>query len=140
MPKRLLHITLALLTFLSTTGLVLNQHYCQSELRSQALFVKAENCHSAKKNMPKACPMHAPDSDQEKDCCDDETHLLQLDEDLQQTTFEYKKLQQPQLLLTALILLGRELPTFEISSPHYLNYRPPLLVCDRPVLLQTFLC
>lgn len=139
MIQRIAHIILAFLLFISSAGLVINKHYCQNELKSMALFAEAEGCHQAKKM---SCPMHA---DQEEDnhkkgCCDDETEFVKADEDqyVQSSKIELKV--PPLLFVDLPAIFNLEAPSLDKQSIHYLNYKPPLIVCDLPVLLQTFLC
>lgn len=137
---KLFHIILALLLFISSTGLVINKHYCQNELKSIALFVKAKACHSD--SAMKNCPFHNPPDGEkkEKDCCNDETEYVKVDEEQLTPTVEYNLPLNPVLISTLFVVLNFELPAFDKQTLHYLNYKPPLIVCDLPVRLQTFLC
>ena len=149
MKYRFLHILLASLLWFSSTGVVLSMHYCQDNLRDVALFVKAENCHAQKQKenaMPKGCPMHqAPstthqtEEDPEKNCCDDTAEYLQLQEDILKTDIEFKSFILPLLFAINWQMAGQSPYSTDRISVDYLFYKPPLLVCDRPVVLQTFL-
>lgn len=82
---RLVHIGLALLVLASSCGIVLTRHYCQGELRSQALFITPESCHTSHSGQttPPACPFHAKKSketgDGKKGCCDNRSAVLKSD-------------------------------------------------------------
>jgi len=138
-----LHIILAGLIYLSSVGLVFNQHFCQNELKEVAFFVKAKSCHSSMAmDGPPSCPMHRAMAEQqsthEKGCCDDEADLLKVD---QPQSFEFPVLDLSPVFLAALVqVLLVEMPSTDEHSVRYLNYKPPLIVCDHFSLLQTFLC
>lgn len=140
MLQRLAHIALAVLVFISSTGLVLSRHYCRDELKSLALFAKAKSCHEAD---PMAhCPVHghAMPMDDERDCCDDEVDFLKVDDERQLSSAEW----QPHLPLALSAVVAFGLPLEDQTAGRgpipYLHYKPPLLVRDLPVRLQTFRC
>ncbi len=142
MIQRTTHIILALMVFFSSTGFVLNKHFCQNELKSVAIFSQAEPCH-AQKTM-RSCPMHGqmevPGSNESKGCCDDTTDYVKSDIDQLVSNFSLDLESQLVLLSVALFSANMPLPTIERQSVHYLNYKPPLIVCDLPLSLQTFRC
>lgn len=140
MIKRLVYITLAMLVFISSTGLVLRKHFCQESLRDVALFVKAQSCHARQAQSIK-CPLHraaAAEDAQRKGCCDDRAELVKVDDE------------RPMPKNGILDILPLDLSpvpdmwplvTTTIPLQDYLNYKPPLLVCDDPhIRLQIFLC
>ena len=139
MRYRSFHIVLAALVYLSSLGVVLHGHYCREELRSLSVFLPAENCHE--QAMPVDCPMHgsrAPGGEDAKDCCDDRADYLK---DVQEAAPELSSLDgaSPISAFAPAIVLPTP-PGADRQSIAYLYYKPPLLVCDRPVVLQTFLC
>ena len=145
MIQKFLHITLIITVLLSSIGFVVQRHFCQNELKSVSVFIKAESCH---KNMAEesSCPMHKSeehnhDGDQEKkDCCDDTVELVKLEQELQAKSLEVQLQNNPFLLGIISLALRVMLPEEAISPTYFLNYTPPLLVCDFTVSLQTFLC
>ncbi|NRB47967.1 MAG: hypothetical protein HRU41_09875 [Saprospiraceae bacterium] len=143
MLRQIVHIGLALLLFISTTGVVVNKHFCQNELKSVALFVKAKACHT--KQVKKPCPIHgymmvdAEESD-DKGCCDDETEIIKSEEDQIASTFLQEIALSPSLSANLLVVLQLERPQLDRQTIHYLNYKPPLLICEHPSELQIFLC
>ena len=142
MIYRIGHIILALLIFISSTGFVLNMHYCQDELKSMAIYFEAEACHQEKEMA--SCPMHNAENHhgekESKGCCDDETEYLKSETDQIATASEVEINVNPVLLSALLVALQIELPSIDTQSLQYFNYKPPLIVCDLPVRLQTFLC
>jgi len=139
---RLAHITLALLLFISSTGFVVNKHYCKNELKSMALFVKAEGC--SMHQVMKACPIHGQmlvdvSDEERKGCCDDTTEIVKIDEEQIAPSFDLLPLQAVQFA-PLFVAHKIELPVIDIQTLHYLNYKPPPLLCDFPISLQTFRC
>jgi len=64
MLRKVGHIILFLLLFITTTGLIVSKHFCREVLISASVYLEAENC----------C---------EKECCRNQSEFLQLDEDYQ---------------------------------------------------------
>lgn len=125
-------------------GFVVQKHFCQNELKGVSVFVKAASCHQNPVDEP-SCPMHGSEAhhhgdSEQKNCCDDEVDFVKLDQEFQTESFQIQ-LQNDPVLLGIISLALRLSVSEEASSPtHFLNYKPPLLVCDFPVSLQTFLC
>ena len=98
---------------LSSSGFVMQKHYCQNELKKYALFVKPSECesHTAKKPL---CPLHAehssdtstPSSDT-KGCCENEIEFLKIELPYQVSTFDLSSL-QPDLQWSAASLPTNE--------------------------------
>lgn len=71
------------------------------------------------------------------DCCHDEEVRIQLDEDYQLDAFSVDwKVEVAAFVPTVVLAILEEV---DQKQPHYLNYKPPLLMADIPVLVQTFL-
>lgn len=92
----------------------------------------------------KSCPMHSaahqkdrPDS---KGCCDDKAQYLKAETDQLAQVQEIDIHCPPVLWATLGVAPQIDLPTIDAQTLHYLNYKPPPLVCDLPISLQTFLC
>ncbi len=145
MLSKLIHLQLAILIFVSSTGVVLRKHYCQDQLKNTTFFVEPENCHSS---MAKSCPMHAAkpacplhqsSKEEKKKCCDDQSQFLKVDHEQQ---FQFDQLQLKNIMLIAVLLSTQnwELPRIDLQQVAYLHYKPPLLNEDRSILFQTFLC
>lgn len=131
---------------------MINKHYCQGELKNTAILVKAKTCHeTASKThkfgdhheMPPSCPMHqskgSGHEDEKKDCCNDKSEFVKLDIDQEITNFELLNIKLPVFSGTFLNADLSSLEDVETYPVHYLNYKPPLIVCDFPISLQTFL-
>jgi hypothetical protein len=122
---------------------MVSKHYCRGELKSVSLFVKATPCHENKKM--KRCPMHSSDSDQKKDngngCCDTENDLFKVENDQIETAISFDLTDYPVFFaVLSIIVPGLEINDEDNKTRHFFTYKPPLLVYDLPVSLQTFLC
>lgn len=75
-----------------------------------------------------------------KNCCENETVYVksEADQHISASVADIKL--NPVLLSVLFVALQIELPSSDAQSLSYLNYKPPSLVCDLPVRLQTFLC
>lgn len=138
--KNILHILLASLVLLSSTGLVTHMHFCQNELENYSFFLEPDTCPKEVVKIP--CPMHEGmeiEMESEKGCCDDETHYVKLsiEQEAQSLHIDY---------ITDFLFaylpntLGLTEAEFYLKSAHYLNYKPPLITCDVQSRLQVFLC
>lgn len=63
MFKRISHITLMFLLIISTTGIAVSKHYCNSTLVSTSFFSESESCCNS------------------ENCCHNESQFIKLDED-----------------------------------------------------------
>ncbi len=127
---------MASLVFCSSFGLLVNQHYCRNELKHASLYAPAKACHAA--SMAN-CPMHAPQEKEPKGCCDDQSQYLKHKQEQVQITVELPTAPSDIWLAGINALPPSLLPGINKSIAPYLNYKPPLLVCDLPVSLQAFL-
>ncbi len=148
MLARVLHIILSLLVFVSSSGFIINSHYCQNELKSQALFVQPITCHEAAK-MPTHCPKHQKwvsckkkhkkGEQEDKNCCKTNAEYFHLEQDQQVQVIEFQEFNNFVLIATVFTFLHIDLPVVDTTTPQYLNYKPPLIVCNFQTALQTFL-
>lgn len=123
MAARILHILLAMLTLVSSTGIVLNKHFCQGEFKNAALWVKPQACHGSSK-MP-ACPHHQH-GDEDNGCCSNFADYLKLKQD-QQTTSLDLQLPAPSAPVAVAFVVPTELhPTTTQLWPDFLSFKPPI--------------
>lgn len=131
---RLFHIILSILVLFSSTGLLINQHYCRNELKHSALFAAAKSCHA---QPAPSCPMHAPSKKEQKGCCENESHFLKHKQD--QVKAEAEPVKAPAAAVALFIpAFNTAPPAFSRQNIHYLNYKPPLIFRDFPASLQVF--
>jgi len=138
--KKSLHIILAFLLLISTSGFSISTHFCQSQLQDLQLFCQAktcgelqaakESCHQVSTKEIKAC---------KKGCCESKSDFYQLDLDQQTTSTTLNPLNIKVLTALLFSILNIELPSADKKSTDYFNYKPPLIVCDYTAELQTFL-
>ena len=129
-------ISLSWLVLMTSLSFGVNFHFCQGDLKSFALFQEAKPCGHA--DMP-ACPMHQT-MQSEEDCCDTsaevvkgQDHPISIVTDLVKTT--------TLAIVHPAFLLEQPLPvSAKISTPKYLNLKPPLIGKQIRVLVQSFLC
>ena len=140
--RKTIHILLAFLVISSSSGLVVNQHYCFDDLVSVAYFLPANSCIPAQKKEPSGS--HSQQVPQKKidrkSCCSNQTDLLKVAQEQQGQFFELQvhveKVVHPFLLGT--LSMGFPIPATD--NIYYVNYRPPLLAKDISVHLQVFRC
>ncbi|MCB0636870.1 MAG: hypothetical protein KDC54_09655 [Lewinella sp.] len=140
MPARIIHILVAILVFISSTGLMMSRHYCQRVLKDTAVFAHARSCHE---DATVSCPLHGsmpiPDHDDDDDgCCDEKTSYYKVDQE-QAMPLTTLFLPSPAAGLITPVFAG--IPVLEAASaPAYLHYKPPPLVCELHLRFQTFRC
>ncbi|MDN5204796.1 hypothetical protein QQ008_25625 [Fulvivirgaceae bacterium BMA10] len=128
---------LAILVLAGSTGFTVNKHYCQGELQKVTFTEKVKQCPmcTKKRELP-PCHKHMDTSDEK--CCQNETELLKVEDynkapkvnPEHKISFEF-------ITLAQIILL--DLSFDSIPQSEYLNYKPPLIAQDIPVLVQSFL-
>ena len=119
------------LLLLASAGITLHKHYCMGRLKNVAVFEKAESC-MAMMGMEKDedCPM---------DCCKDTSEEIKID-DLKKVSEQINLV--PDLKVLAVVtyfLIDFDLVSRANHYTSYLNYKPPLIDQDIPVLVQSFL-
>ncbi len=148
MLVRLVHIVTIFNVMLSTTGVVLNRHFCQDQLQRVAFFVDASSCHfetttsfSCHQNEAAACThgdMH------EDGCCHDDSQYLHQD-DSQKVPPSISEWVLTLPVLSAILApgwLGDLWVSAVQDASLHARYRPPDRLCpsERPALLQVFRC
>jgi len=148
-----LHISLAILVYLSSIGYTLHKHYCKGELKNTAIYTKAEPCNNHKttdfsllgipdiSESPRSCCSKQSDSEQDhKGCCEDDAEFVQVEvENIAADTYSLED-----LLVAMVVFYPEYLSAFNIHlylghQAQYLHFHPPLLFKDITVLLDSFL-
>ena len=136
--RQIIHIALALMVGIGSTGLVFSKHYCQGELKSFALFRKATPCYA--KQGKSACPHHPNGQhDPDKGCCKDTVEWYQSDDWQWFDAIQLFPL-PPLPVLAVLVPTQAPLQDRLLSPVHYLNYKPPLLAGTIRCRLQVWRC
>jgi hypothetical protein len=128
---------------ISSAGIVINQHFCQDQLKSSSLFVSAENCHDAKK---KFCPNHMNmESDEQesksgKNCCDDESEYISVDnEQVIPSQLDYSI--DIDFVVAYVVAYCSTITDWEFYlEPTFELYKPPPIFDDLVIVHQAILC
>ncbi len=128
--KKIVYLGLATLIVVASMGLTVNKHYCMGELRSVAIHTHAPNCFELV-GQEGTTPMG---------CCEDTSDLYQVDDDRempqQLTDLNAKWHLVATILYVVVDITG---VAIAVAAPEYLNYKPPLIAQDVPVMVQSFL-
>ncbi len=146
--NRIISLMMAMLMLVSSTGFSIDAHYCQGQMKSFSLFGKAKSCHE--QSFKKQCSSHkkschaALSNSKElgkckKGCCSNKTiHVEGNDEAKKIPTTEILPM-QVQFFTAFVQVFILEYTQLNKAIIPYLNYIPPLLNQDIPVLIQSFL-
>lgn len=145
---RIISLLMAMLVLVSSTGFSVDLHFCQGEVKSFSLLGKAPSCHEKldKKHcnkQQKSCHTAPANQDDlkhcKKDCCSNQTIKVEHNDEAKK--LQTIELSQKQIKFISAFIQGFLLEKTDLSKaivPH-LNYVPPLLSKDIPVLVQSFL-
>ena len=143
MFKAIIHIAVAFSVFFSSGGFWINTHFCEDEFVKTSFFFSFGNCCAKEAVTPcsdekKSCKHEG--HEEEEGCCHNESNYYKLDQD-QQTQITGVEVTERVATWNAIVpALHINLPSFDKQSLPYLNYSPPLIIYDRQVWLQSFLC
>jgi hypothetical protein len=142
MIKKFIHINLAILVFLSSSGLWVNSHFCQHEFLKSSFYFSFGSCCDAIESSScsenhDTCDMG--DSEEGEDgCCENRVDFYKLDQDQQLQLVEFKPFNF--LISSPAIIPEATIPFVDQLTLHFQNYSPPLIVYDRLKRFETFLC
>ena len=131
--------------FLTSTGFSIDMHFCGNHLKSFSLTGKAKNCFELAKTSK--CAKHqqtevaTPECEMsKKDCCHNKTLVLQADltPDIPANDLIISPQLQDFLVAYVAVFLKSILPN-ERHHSSFAHYKPPLILRDIPVLVQSFL-
>ncbi len=129
---------LATLMFCTSVGFTIDMHFCQGNLAAVSVFGEATCCKNACVANKKAC-CQLPVENGTKGCCENTSIDVQLDTDIPQVETPTLSKSQIQFVVAFVTTYFPQYnPTTSIVK--YQNYKPPLLIRDIPVLIQSFLC
>jgi len=125
MLQKIIHIALALLLLVSTTGVTISMHYCGDDLISMSVTGEVESC----------C---ADDCG----CCENESIHLEVEDDyVSPIIVQSNTSVELDILFPVLFMLSAELSTeVNVTAKHFNDTSPPLTLQKRLSLLQTYLC
>lgn len=122
---------MALLLVASTIGITMHKHYCMGRLQEVSYFENGKHCmEMADMEDVDECPMK---------CCKDTSEEYKVDE-MSTTSFEFD-LHTDFHLISVLTFYLIDFDLISSSDGHlaHLDYKPPLIEQDIPVLVQSFL-
>ncbi|MFD2586352.1 hypothetical protein ACFSQJ_05395 [Croceitalea marina] len=123
---------MALMLLLSTVSWTVDKHLCMDRVMDVALFAKAEDC-----GMEAAIAV-LEEEGVENHCCDDETFVVEGQNDLKLSFNDFEFEQQLFLVAYTLSLpyLNKKIESEKLS---YEYYPPPILIKDIQLLDEVFL-
>jgi hypothetical protein len=125
-------VVLALLVLVSSTSFVVGLHFCMGEVKSVALFTKAESC-TKQKDVP---PCHRKDK---ASCCQDET-IVHTGENFKASIAKVAMSAPVAVIVEhSFVLISEVIPDAPLARTQYHNYDPPLRSSDVTVEHQLFL-
>lgn len=146
---RFMALILAFLMFFSSVAFSLDKHYCQGQLKSVALFVKAKNCHELAAGVSK-CKHHQTRQQKattegcevgKKDCCQNNTLFFHLDQNKELPSSAFLINESFKNFVGAFVFsfFNNDLLNKENTALAFRVYKPPLIPRDIPILIQSFL-
>ena len=126
-------ILLAFLVLMSSTSFMVGMHFCRNEVKSVAIFSKAEQCARHQQKEP-VCPAHT-----KSDCCKDEAYVHEGDDF--KNAISNSDVSGPSFTIasTPFIFVSEVVPSSGINNYLFIQYDPPLYSCDLTVSLGVFL-
>jgi len=123
--RKIASIFLSVIILLVTAGFTINKHYCGGKLRSTQLYTVMDS-------MTCCGVVEMPEG-----CCHDKVEFYQLDEDfnLPATVVNHSVV----IVIIKYFILDEMFGSLDSHTAKYLNYKPPLIKLDIPVLVQSFL-
>lgn len=135
---QILAFMLAALMLCTSVGFTIDMHFCQGNLAAVSIVGEATCCKKACVANKKAC-CQLPLEKDTKGCCENTSIDVQLDTDIPNA--ETPSLSNNQIqFVVAFVATYFPKVSLKASISTHQNYKPPLLIRDIPVLLQSFLC
>jgi len=141
--KSIIHIVISFSVFFSSAGFWINSHYCQDKYVKTSFILNFGSCCAGEGSAScsgekKSCSQE--DSEDEDDCCSSESSFHKLEQTQQIQLVDFQSIEKPSVSTATLPIPKSVLPLVDNRSLQHDNYAPPLIVYDRQVRLQTFLC
>ena len=144
---RFIALILAFLVFFTSVGFSLDMHFCEGKLKTVNLFGKAKSCHKkaneqAMNDCHHHCEMMVQNevcSEGENNCCENKTLKFDNDQDKEIQTSNYLVNIQSQSFFTVFVIEFFADFLFSSGNPSVKQYKPPLILRNIPVLVQSFL-
>ncbi len=145
MIKNFIHIVITITVFLSSSGIWVNSHFCKNEHLKTSFFFSFGSCCEAVESSPcsasdDTCNMVGGHEEEKDDCCENKPDFYKIDQDQELQLVEFKPIKVSTSLVAIIPIINFDLPSLSTNRLHYKKYSPPLIVYDRIVRLQSFLC
>lgn len=137
--KKVLAIFLSMLMLTSNVGITFATHYCGGKAVKTSVMLGQEDLSCGMTDMETPCK-NQPQSPtvKSKGCCENQYVQFEIEDDYNSSTVVETPVQMD--FVAAFIISYINLYSFDASAEaEYLNYAPPLLDLDIPVLIQSFL-
>ena len=137
--KKVLAIFLSMLMLTSNVGITFATHYCGGKAVKTSIMLGQEDLSCGMAEMESSCKNHSQTPTiQSKGCCENQYVQFEIEDDYNsQATVE---IPVDYNFVAAFVISYINLYSFDASAEaEYLNYAPPLLDLDIPVLIQSFL-
>ncbi len=122
-------ILIAFLVLFSTFSFTVEKHYCGDFLMDISYVGEADGCDM---EMDKV-------SSTKKNCCKDEVHKIEGQDELQQTSVDDFDLEKQQFLVAYIVSYNNLLVEVGSQNNFYKDFSPPDIPFDYQVSYQTFL-
>ncbi len=132
---KILSITLTFAVLFTTTSFTASMHFCCGELVDVAVFGKAQPCSEKVQKTEESFKICTIEDD---DCCSSKSIVKQGDNTLKKVNFELDT-ENYIFLHTFFYTYVNLFENLEKKIIPFLNYDPPLIPKDIPVLYDTFL-
>lgn len=133
--RKIMSFMMALVVLLSTMSLTVDMHFCGENLVDVAIFKEVKTCGMKMKQASKSdgCSVS------KKDCCHDETQIIQGQDTLKASSFDTLSLAQ-QIFVAFFIYTYRTLfEGSQATTNSYRDYVTPLVVREIYKLDETYL-
>lgn len=120
---------MAMFILLTTAGFALHKHHCTVTKKTITSVAHVEGC----------CGTQEKEQECPKGCCQDETEYIQIDTELTLPATAHEFTPEQFVAVLQYCILNNLFNAETKTSAKYLNYKPPLLLRDIPVLIQSFL-
>ena len=137
MLRQGIHIVLSVVILLSSSGLLVNQHFCLDELVSTAFYSQAKKCAAVKTSS------HSPSTPfgkqlSDKGCCDDASNFFKVSNEQRGDIATLHLILQKAEFAPALKATCMKI--HHVIPGYFMQKKPPLPSNARLALLQRFLC
>lgn len=142
MIKLFIHTLVMFSVFISSTGLWINNHYCQGEFVKTSFINLGSCCNEAEFDLcaPNNRACNQEQHQEDKGCCENRPILKKLNQNQLVDEIKLKSDKDFNVINVIIPLANNEYLFLDKQSVQNFSYLPPILLFDRQVKYQTFLC